>query len=629
MIRPITKLEAASIKSKMGVSTGILLSLIWIIQVSSEQVEIGIGDHQPAKIEKIDVDITHNTKNTDSIDRENTNESSGSILLENEEFLVLVDTWWKILAWSITVLALSCLCCYFSRCCYLCYDCCSDPFWGCCPQSRCCNRFLLMKNCFESGKPRLKRRGTYTICKNPSEIDEEIGAKSDDQDDGDEEGELSDLEDFTLRTVESLEVDAMLDKFSPIKGKNKSENSGKIVASTPMKKQKSPKKNNKKNKTENEKNKSEVDAVFLELSGEAESMPQLFPTHYFNILNLFGIGCKNYNVSTVAEQHGKYMQTPDTITTTKNVPMQILNTNSSGKSYTANEDSTIGLVSDDDEILSFDRSVINNQDFLLSSSFNNMYKKNGLHIEEGQVGRYHPLPEAKYELLPPADFLRKVKRQNSMSMNRRSRSMENFRSNTNPSSSARQNSNKKYASGSLHQKIPSRLHDGDESSPLPSPPPVPSSKSEKRVTCNATNNTGTNGSRNSHNHNQYNNGNFSSTTTDEEIEVLSSKKRTHSEGSRIGHRRTPSMEGVVQIQNGVRASGGHYYHRVNNNGKIPSANTSLPSHPHSRHQSSDLPPKAPNSNSTHKKRYSHRRMKLMDIDDDIERCILYGKETTL
>merc|ERR1712086_243294 len=93
----------------MGVSTGILLSLIWIIQVSSEQVEIGIGDHQPATIEKIDVDITHNSKNTDSIDREeNTgNESSsGSILLENEEFLVLVDTWWKILAWSITVLAL-------------------------------------------------------------------------------------------------------------------------------------------------------------------------------------------------------------------------------------------------------------------------------------------------------------------------------------------------------------------------------------------------------------------------------------------------------------------------------------------------------------------------------------------
>ena len=73
--------------------------------------------------------------------------------------------------------------------------------------------------------------------------------------------------------------------------------------------------------------------------------------------------------------------------TTKSVPMQVLNTNSSGKSCTPNEDSTIGLISDDDEILSFDRSVINNQDFLLSSSFNNMYKKNGLHIEEGRVGR--------------------------------------------------------------------------------------------------------------------------------------------------------------------------------------------------------------------------------------------------
>ena len=42
-------------------------------------------------------------------------EETGSILLENQEFLVLVDTWWKILAWSIAVLILSCLCCYFSR----------------------------------------------------------------------------------------------------------------------------------------------------------------------------------------------------------------------------------------------------------------------------------------------------------------------------------------------------------------------------------------------------------------------------------------------------------------------------------------------------------------------------------
>ena len=84
--------------------------------------------------------------------------------------------------------------------------------------------------------------------------------------------------------------------------------------------------------------------------------------------------------------------------------MQVLNTNSSGKSYTPNEDSTIGLVSEDDEVLSFDRSVINNQDFLLSSSFNNMYKKNGLHIEEGRVGRLVKKVKARNVNFPPKLF---------------------------------------------------------------------------------------------------------------------------------------------------------------------------------------------------------------------------------
>ena len=64
---------------------------------------------------------------------------------ENSEFWILVDTWWKILAWSAAVLLLSCLCCYFSKCCYLCWDCCSDPFWGCFPRSEGCLRCLSMK----------------------------------------------------------------------------------------------------------------------------------------------------------------------------------------------------------------------------------------------------------------------------------------------------------------------------------------------------------------------------------------------------------------------------------------------------------------------------------------------------
>ena len=83
----------------------------------------------------------------------------------------------------------------------------------------------------------------------------------------------------------------------------------------------------------------------------------------------------------------------------------------------------------------------------------------------------------------------------------------------------------------------SRFLEEDESS-LPSPPPVPSvvvpTSSTKIVPCH--------------------NGNLSSTTTDEENEPHhpNSHRRNHSEGSRIGHRRTPSMEGVAQIQNGLK-----------------------------------------------------------------------------
>ena len=53
-----------------------------------------------------------------------------------------------------------------------------------------------------------------------------------------------------------------------------------------------------------------------------------------------------YSISLVTTHNDVFPTVHQQIATTKNVPMQILNTNSSGKSYTANEDSTIGLVSD-------------------------------------------------------------------------------------------------------------------------------------------------------------------------------------------------------------------------------------------------------------------------------------------
>ena len=48
-------------------------------------------------------------------------------------------------------------------------------------------------------------------------------------------------------------------------------------------------------------------------------------------------------------------------------------------------------------------------------------------------------------------------------------------------------------------------------------------------------------------------------------------------------------------------------------------------------QSSELPPRPQQSSSQsgNKKRHSHRKMKMIDINDEIEKCILYGKETTL
>ena len=221
----------------------------------------------------------------------------------------------------------------------------------------------------KSRSQKKKKKGGYTICQStppqksaaPPPLRLDHDPENPEFSEADDENEV---ENYTLRTVESLEVDAMLDKFSPIKGpkKSSSPNHSKMVTSTPRKKSKE------------KKTREEMDAIFLELSGEAESQPQFYPTHYFNILNIFGIGCSNYKVATVEERHKKSM----TVQTT---------TISSG----IQEDSTLGLVSDEEEILiedrSFDRSVLNNQDFPLSSSFNNMYKKNGLHIEEGQVGR--------------------------------------------------------------------------------------------------------------------------------------------------------------------------------------------------------------------------------------------------
>ena len=95
----------------------------------------------------------------------------------------LYDGWWKILVWCVGLAIVLCCCCYVSRCCYLCWDCCTDPFWGYCPseRSRCCERFLLMK-CFSkdgSNDDRERIETYYQIDRLQNETDDEaLGAET-------------------------------------------------------------------------------------------------------------------------------------------------------------------------------------------------------------------------------------------------------------------------------------------------------------------------------------------------------------------------------------------------------------------------------------------------------------------
>ena len=80
-----------------------------------------------------------------------------------------------------------------------------------------------------------------------------------------------------------------------------------------------------------------------------------------------------------------------------------------------------------------------NSDFLLSNSFSNVsYQRYGLNIEEGQSGKYQPLPEAQSQLLPPDKFMQlqqdfplrsytsHAEKKALIASRRRSRSMETF-----------------------------------------------------------------------------------------------------------------------------------------------------------------------------------------------------------
>lgn len=57
----------------------------------------------------------------------------------------MIDSEWKLILWILLFVILILLLCYLSKCCYLIWDCCSDPFWGCCPRTDGCEAFCLMQ----------------------------------------------------------------------------------------------------------------------------------------------------------------------------------------------------------------------------------------------------------------------------------------------------------------------------------------------------------------------------------------------------------------------------------------------------------------------------------------------------
>ena len=227
-------------------------------------------------------------------------------IFTEESLLTLVDTWWKILLWCLLLLVLLSVCCYFTRCCYLVWDCCTDPFWGCCPRCGCCETFLRVeKHAYAAAKARMA-----------SEY---------------------------------------------------------------------------------------YDGKAADVTVYEEGMPQLYDTQYFNWLHLFGLKtggrCGEYSIA-VNERSGR-------------------------------DDERAGLAATlgEDEI-DFTEAQANssfnstNSHAEVKAKWSSNSDKNGLHIEHGHIGRYQPLPNKEFELVPIVRN-RDVHRL-SNSFKRKSRSMESF-----------------------------------------------------------------------------------------------------------------------------------------------------------------------------------------------------------
>lgn len=202
--------------------------------------------------------------------------------------------------------------------------------------------------------------------------------------------------------------------------------------------------------------------VVLVDSANAEALPHLKEGHYFNLLNVFGIGSGKAQYSIVGSGGGGAASPPGATSPASTRRGGRLNSSSTRKdssssnrnagnnSSLANHSSQMND-SKDTTTSTSDRGTSSpdggnpasagggHSDFLLSNSFSNVsYQRYGLHIEEGQSGKYHPLPEAQSELLPPDKFVQlqqnfplrtyttHAEKKALIASRRRSRSMDTF-----------------------------------------------------------------------------------------------------------------------------------------------------------------------------------------------------------
>ena len=209
---------------------------------------------------------------------------------------ILIDECWKQAVLIIVAVILSLVFCYVTRCCYLLWDCCTDSYWGCCPRRQGCKRFMLLQ-CCDADHKGVENQYEYHVCQRGADcsiVDSEATQQI-----RNESSENSEI-DCTLKHVEEVVGDHFQEDQDADRWQDTSRS---IMAS--MKRQGSKRSLKRDDFSTSTPKKSALKAEVRnsqysdapKYCGVEEAMPQLHDDHYFNVLNVFGIGRNKYEYS--------------------------------------------------------------------------------------------------------------------------------------------------------------------------------------------------------------------------------------------------------------------------------------------------------------------------------------------